>query len=171
MDLSWKFHKNSLRGKGVMIKKSSLPSIFLLGFLMRTRFLPTVVLRGRVKYFAMAKIKTMENCLDACAVETAKLVFVYLDNLCLFAAFLGLYLVTSKPIIIFKIAWLRNCTRFLVVNSVKLLSSKCFVTKWSKHPLKISFLYFVLFSQLMTTQKMRLETGTNSTNKFKSCKM
>ena len=55
-----------------MIKKSSLPTIFLLGFLMRTRFLPTVVLRGRVKYFAMAKIKTMENCLDACAVETAK---------------------------------------------------------------------------------------------------
>ena len=55
-----------------MIKNSSLPTIFLLGFLMRSKFLPTVILRGRVKYFAMSKIKTMENFLDACAVETAK---------------------------------------------------------------------------------------------------
>ena len=55
-----------------MVKRSSLPTIFLLGFLMRTRCLPTIVLRGRVKFFEMAKIKTMENCLDACTVETVK---------------------------------------------------------------------------------------------------
>ena len=48
-----------------MIKKSSLPTIFLLGFLMRTKCLPIIVLRGGVKFFEMAS-------LDACTIETVK---------------------------------------------------------------------------------------------------
>ena len=39
---------------------------------MKTGFLPTVFLQGRVKSSEVAKIKTMQNCLDACAVDTPK---------------------------------------------------------------------------------------------------